>query len=73
MPANAFFSKCRNVLLFVVIFSFAASLSAQELVPGKIAEIKFPKEALPKTLYSIVSGKDVSPCMTVRLPDDYNP
>ena len=73
MSANAFFSKCRNVLLLVVIFSFAASLPAQELVPGKVAEITFPKETLPKTLYSIVSGGDVSPCMTVRLPDDYNP
>ena len=64
MSANAFFSKCRNVLLLVVIFSFAASLPAQELVPGKVAEITFPKETLPKTLYSIVSGEDV--CLSHR-------
>jgi hypothetical protein len=61
------------VFSLVIFVSFSASLSAQELTPGKVAEIEFSEESLPKTLYSIVSGQDVAPSMTICLPDDYKP
>jgi len=46
---------------------------AQELTPGKVAEILFPEAELPPTLHSMMTGTTDAPCMTVRLPDDYNP
>jgi predicted esterase len=43
------------------------------LQPGQEIEISFADAGLPPTLYSMVNGMAVTPCVTVRLPDDYNP
>jgi hypothetical protein len=52
---------------------FNAPVSAQELLPGKIAEISFPEADLPPTLFTMMTGTAAAPCLTVRLPDDYSP
>ena len=48
-------------------------VSAQELLPGRTTEIVFPGADLPPTLYSLMNGTESKPCLTVRLPDDFNP
>ena len=73
MQAHPFFIGCRIVLMSAIIFVFPKFLYAQELAPGAIVEIEFTAEDLPKTLHSLVTGKDVSPRMSVRLPDEYDP
>jgi hypothetical protein len=60
-------------LLAIACFWFPSGLLAQELVPGKITEILFPKADLPPTLYTMMTGTEVPPCLTVRLPDDFDP
>ena len=67
------FAKCQIVLLLAIAFPSASRLAAQELVPGKVVEINFSDEDLPRTLHSMVTGKDISPRMSVRLPDDFDP
>jgi predicted esterase len=42
------------------------------LQPGQEIEISFADAGLPPTLYSMMEGEAVMPCVTVRLPDDYN-
>ena len=49
------------------------NLFAEELTPGKTIEILFPKENLPPTLYTMMTGTETPPCLTIRLPDDYDP
>jgi predicted esterase len=46
---------------------------AQEFAPGKVVEISFPEADLPPTLYSMMNRTSATPCLTVRLPDDYSP
>ena len=43
------------------------------LQPGQEIEIPFADAGLPPTLYSMMNGTAATPCVTVRLPDDYNP
>ena len=43
------------------------------LEPGKRIEFTFTNADLPPTLYSMMNGGGVPPCVTVRLPDNYNP
>ena len=61
------------VWLAVASLPFGTSSLAQELAPGKIVEISFPEAEMPPTLHSMFTGATDAPCMTVRLPDDYNP
>ena len=42
------------------------------LQPGQEIEISFADVGLPPTLYSMMEGEAATPCLTVRLPDDYN-
>jgi hypothetical protein len=53
----------------------AGSVEGQnlQLQPGKQIEISFADSGLPPTLYSMMNGTPVAPCLTLRLPDDYNP
>ena len=51
---------------------FNASVSAQELAPGKITEISFPEADVPPTLFTMMTGTVAAPSLTVRLPDDYS-
>jgi hypothetical protein len=45
---------------------------AQELTPGKNTEIMFPQPDLPPTLFTLMTGTAATPCLTIRLPDDYD-
>ena len=45
---------------------------AQELTPGKNIEIMFPEPNLPPTLFAMMTGTTAIPCLTIRLPDDYD-
>lgn len=44
-----------------------------DLQPGQVIEIPFTDASMPPTLYSMMNGTAVTPCLTLRLPDDYNP
>jgi len=72
---NSSLARCgRHVGLSAIIFlHFLAPTLAQELAPGKTVEISFPGADLPPTLYSLMNGTESKPCLTVRLPDDFNP
>jgi predicted esterase len=81
------YSMTTPIRLFPILtLLLAASLPAQEakntggsaptlqaLEPGKEITISFADAGLPPTLYSMMHGTNVAPCLTVRLPDDYNP
>jgi hypothetical protein len=45
---------------------------AQELTLGKNTEIMFPQPDLPPTLFTMMTGTAATPCLTIRLPDDYD-
>jgi predicted esterase len=57
----------------MIPLQFSASALAQELAPGKITEIPFPGADLPPTLYAMMNRTEATPCLRVRLPDDFNP
>jgi hypothetical protein len=61
-----------NAFLAIIFLSFSFSLNAQKLVPGNTTDISFPAESLPPTLHSMMTGENVTPIMSVRLPDDYD-
>jgi predicted esterase len=63
---------CQCFLWLLVV----APLNAQENAapqPGSDVEISFADAGLPPTLYSMVNGTSVAPCLTFRLPADYSP
>jgi hypothetical protein len=45
---------------------------AQEITLGKNTEIMFPQPDLPPTLFTMMTGTGATPCLTIRLPDDYD-
>jgi predicted esterase len=51
----------------------SSAAETKTLQPGQEIEISFADAGLPPTLYSMMNGEAVTPCVTVRLPDDYNP
>ena len=51
----------------------AETKNPNPLQPGQEIEISFADAGLPPTLYSMMNGTAAMPCVTVRLPDDYNP
>ena len=53
--------------------SAAETKNPNPLQPGQEIEISFADAGLPPTLYSMMNGTAATPCVTVRLPDDYNP
>jgi hypothetical protein len=57
----------------IISLCFYSDLSAQDLLPGKVTEISFENTDIPPSLYSMVKADSTSPCMSVRLPDDYDP
>lgn len=62
-----FFLVCMTMCLF------QSPVIAQKLAPGKTIEIEFPDSGLPPTLYTLMTGTPAVPCLTVKLPDDYDP
>jgi hypothetical protein len=70
---NTFVLCRRNFGLFVIVsLLFNSFVIGEELAPGKIEEIKFPKADLPATLFTMITGTESPPCMDVRLPDDFD-
>ncbi len=51
----------------------AETRSSITLQPGREIEIPVADAGLPPTLYSMMNGTAITPCVTVRLPDDYSP
>ena len=66
-------SLSRAGLSVLVVLTFNVGVFPQDLAPGKIVEIMFPEADLPPTLYTQMTGTAATPCLTVRLPDDYSP
>ena len=81
MNRKQFLNNAVSILFFCAATGMLApgDLSAAEtknpnpLQPGQEIEIPFADAGLPPTLYSMMNGTVVTPCVTVRLPDDYNP
>lgn len=63
-----------RVYALLVMLPLAISVVAQEpaLKPGQIIKIKLTNENLPPTLYSIMKQTAIEPCVTLRLPDDFD-
>jgi len=59
--------------LAITCLCFSSNLPAQELAPGKTIEILFPKESMSPTLYTMMTGQETPPCLTIRIPDDFDP
>jgi hypothetical protein len=51
----------------------SAGAFTQEFTAGKSVEILFRDAGLPPTLYTQITGAAADPCLTVRLPEDYDP
>lgn len=73
MTRSFTWSRVFRGLLLVVFAWLGVTMSAQELAPGKTAEFLFPDAGLAPTLYTMITGTAATPCLTVRLPDDYDP
>jgi hypothetical protein len=78
MNRKQFLKNAVCILCFcaaTVMLASGNSLAAETktLQPGQEIEITFADSGLPPTLYSMMNGTAVTPCVTVRLPDDYNP
>jgi hypothetical protein len=68
---NILFVRFYIRTLLVVALVFNTIALAQELAPGKNTEIMFPQLDLPPTLFTMMTGTAATPCLTIRLPDDY--
>ncbi len=67
---------CIKVIIGLTVFTclwLPCGLFAEELTPGKTFEITFSNNNLPPTLYTIITGDIVPPCLTITLPEDYEP
>jgi hypothetical protein len=73
MTRSFSWSRCCRGLLLVASACLGLAISAQELAPGKMTEFLFPEAGLTPTLYTMITGTAATPCLTVRLPDDYDP
>ena len=78
MNRKQFLKNAVGILCFCAVTGMLASgnspaAETKTLQPGQEIEISFADAGLPPTLYSMMNGTAVTPCVTVRLPDDYNP
>jgi hypothetical protein len=68
------FENWRRIAVVCLTMCLVESIgNAQELSPGKTVEIEFPDSDLPPTLFTMMTGTPAVPCLTFRLPDDYDP
>jgi predicted esterase len=70
---NAVSSLCFCAATGMLAPGNSPAAGTKTLQPGQEIEISFADAGLPPTLYSMMNGTAVTPCVTVRLPDDYNP
>lgn len=73
MQSHRHFGSRSATSVFVLLLFSPGGVYAQELSPGTISELAFSDADLPPTLYSMWTGAETPPAMTVRLPDDYSP
>jgi predicted esterase len=73
MKNTLVYSWCSSGLLVLLLMQFNSSVFAQSLIPGKVTDIEYPNTDLPPTLYTMMTGTDAESCLSVRLPDDYDP
>ena len=57
----------------VAMLWISAVFPAGAQAPGEIATVEFPVMSVPPTLYSMVHEEAVSPTLTYRLPDGFDP
>ena len=62
-----------NPLLLCILFITTTIAQAQDLTHGKVNELSFSEAGFSPTLHAMMTGTTVTPTMTYRLPDDYNP
>lgn len=62
-----------GLLLFAVLLLLNSAVFAQDLKPGIPTNIDFANADLPPTLYSFMTNEIDEPCLSVRLPEDYDP
>jgi hypothetical protein len=58
--------------IMIIVFTFHTAALAQQLIPGKNIEITFAQPDVPHTLFTMMTGTPATPCLTIRLPDDYD-
>jgi hypothetical protein len=58
--------------IMIIVFTFHTAVLAQQLIPGKNIEITFAQPDVPHTLFTMMTGTPATPCLTIRLPDDYD-
>jgi hypothetical protein len=82
MNWNRFLKLCAHLLCGCVVAGAAkpdvapaaeTNAPAQWRQPGQRSEIQFGDADLPLTLHAMMEGTTETPCLTVRLPDDYSP
>ena len=78
MNRKTFLKNCAWILCVCTATGMLApgnspAAETKTLQPGQEIEIPFADDGLPPTLYSMMNRTAVTPCVTVRLPDDYNP
>ena len=64
---------CRVVAIGLLTPGNSPAAETESLQHGQEIEMPFADAGLQPTLYSMMSGTAATPCVTVRLPDDYNP
>ena len=62
-----------KLIIIISVITCKSFVFAEELTPGKTIEISFAKDNLPPTLYTMMTGENVPPCLTITLPEDYEP
>jgi len=70
---NSVWILCFCAAIGMLALGNSPAAETKALQSGQEIEIPFPDASLPPTLYSMMNGTAVIPCVTVRLPDDYNP
>lgn len=72
---NSSFGRSRYVWLFLVLVMIVCGYvaCAKALEPGQVIKIRFTDRDLPPTLYAMMNKATVEPCLSVRLPDDFDP
>ena len=70
---NSFCTGALAAMFSAMAFAADAGDNLSALESGKRIEILFTNADLPPTLYSMMHGGGVPPCVTFRLPDHYSP
>lgn len=62
-----------GTLLLILSLSCFSAVQESRIIPGKNIEKVLSDPEFPQTLRTLMSGENVFPTLTFRLPDDYDP